>query len=558
MKKVLVIGSGISGLTTAIECASRNIHVTMVSPFPSERAQSVLAAGGINAALDHKDEGDSIESHIEDTLKGGCFIAGREAVTGLCKTAPEILAWLEHLGTVFSRTAEGKIDQRAFGGQSHRRTCYCGASTGKQIVTALVMEARRYEGLGLIKRLLWTDFHSGLIRDGVCYGARLFNEGTRRLEDVTADAVVIATGGQNALFGKTTGSTQCDGYTAGKLFMQGAELKNLEFIQYHPTTILTGQKKMLISEAARGEGGRLYYEEGGKRVYFMEEKYGEKGNLMPRDVVSRTMYELHKPVFLDVSFLGKKKILERIPEIYDICMKYRGIDISKESIPVEPSVHFFMGGLAVNLNHETNIKNLYAVGECASIYHGANRLGGNSLLAAVYSGRTAAKAIADSSNMNYTPTDNMSSENNASIIRCFAESLAKDQKKLEDGYKTSSSFSVMHVRKLLADLMQERLGIARSETELSKGIDEVTFLLENVDKIHFNASEMPYFNYSVGGILALAKATLIAAESRKESRGAHVRTDYPETNDEFRASTILTYNNGSITTRLDIEGNYER
>ena len=558
MKKVLVIGSGISGLTTAIECASRNIHVTMVSPFPSERAQSVLAAGGINAALDHKDEGDSIESHIEDTLKGGCFIAGREAVTGLCKTAPEILAWLEHLGTVFSRTAEGKIDQRAFGGQSHRRTCYCGASTGKQIVTALVMEARRYEGLGLIERLLWTDFHSGLIRDGVCYGARLFNEGTRRLEDVTADAVVIATGGQNALFGKTTGSTQCDGYTAGKLFMQGAELKNLEFIQYHPTTILTGQKKMLISEAARGEGGRLYYEEGGKRVYFMEEKYGEKGNLMPRDVVSRTMYELHKPVFLDVSFLGKKKILERIPEIYDICMKYRGIDISKESIPVEPSVHFFMGGLAVNLNHETNIKNLYAVGECASIYHGANRLGGNSLLAAVYSGRTAAKAIADSSNMNYTPTDNMSSENNASIIRCFAESLAKDQKKLEDGYKTSSSFSVMHVRKLLADLMQERLGIARSETELRKGIDEVTFLLENVDKIHFNASEMPYFNYSVGGILALAKATLLAAESRKESRGAHVRTDYPETNDEFRASTILTYNNGSITTRLDIEGNYER
>ena len=558
MKKVLVIGSGISGLTTAIECASRNIHVTMVSPFPSERAQSVLAAGGINAALDHKDEGDSIESHIEDTLKGGCFIAGREAVTGLCKTAPEILAWLEHLGTVFSRTAEGKIDQRAFGGQSHRRTCYCGASTGKQIVTALVMEARRYEGLGLIKRLLWTDFHSGLIRDGVCYGARLFNEGTRRLEDVTADAVVIATGGQNALFGKTTGSTQCDGYTAGKLFMQGAELKNLEFIQYHPTTILTGQKKMLISEAARGEGGRLYYEEGGKRVYFMEEKYGEKGNLMPRDVVSRTMCELHKPVFLDVSFLGKKKILERIPEIYDICMKYRGIDISKESIPVEPSVHFFMGGLAVNLNHETNIKNLYAVGECASIYHGANRLGGNSLLAAVYSGRTAAKAIADSSNMNYTPTDNMSSENNASIIRCFAESLAKDQKKLEDGYKTSSSFSVMHVRKLIADLMQERLGIARSETELRKGIDEVTFLLENVDKIHFNASEMPYFNYSVGGILALAKATLLAAESRKESRGAHVRTDYPETNDEFRASTILTYNNGSITTRLDIEGNYER
>ena len=543
MKKVLVIGSGISGLTTAIECASKGIEVFLVSPFPSERAQSVLAAGGINAALDHKNEQDSIESHIEDTLKGGCYLAGKKAVTGLCTAAPEILEWLEHLGTVFTRTKEGKIDQRAFGGQSHRRTCYCGASTGKQIVTALVMEARRYEGQGLIKRLLWTDFHSALIRDGICYGARLFNEGTRKLEDITADAVVIATGGQNALFGKTTGSTQCDGYTAGMLFLQGAELKNLEFIQYHPTTILTGQKKMLISEAARGEGGRLYYEEGGKRIYFMEDLYGEAGNLMPRDVVSRTMYELKRPVFLDVTFLGKKKILERIPEIYDLCMKYRGIDISKERIPVEPSVHFFMGGLAVKLNHETNIRNLYAVGECASMYHGANRLGGNSLLAAIYSGRIAARSIAEAEGSPGAPD--------------LSASLAEDQKKLEAGYAIEKGFSVMHVRKLLAELMHDRLGIVREEAELKQGIDEVSFMLDTADKLRFDASELPYFNYSIKGILTLAKATLTAAESRKETRGAHIRRDHPETKEEYRAATILSCTDGRISTRPDQEGTYE-
>ena len=570
MKRVLVIGSGISGLTTAIECASRDMEVLLVSPFPSERAQSVLAAGGINAALDHKNEQDSVESHIEDTLKGGAYLAGKRAVTGLCEAAPEILEWLEHLGTVFSRTGDGRIDQRAFGGQSHRRTCYCGASTGKQIVTALVMEARRYEGMGQIKRLLWTDFHSGLIRDGVCYGARLYNEAAHNLEDVMADAVVIATGGQNALFGKTTGSTQCDGYTAGKLFLQGVELKNLEFIQYHPTTILTGQKKMLVSEAARGEGGRLYYEEGGKRVYFMEEAYGERGNLMPRDVVSRTMYEHGKPVFLDVTFLGKKKILERIPEIYDLCMKYRGIDISKESIPVEPSVHFFMGGIAVNLKHETKIRNLYAVGECASMYHGANRLGGNSLLAAVYSGRVAARAIAEATAETATVGSGMTTEAGmkatagtggsglpAELASYFAAELAEEQKRLETGYGIPDGIPAADVKARLAEIMNNRLGIVREETSLKQGIAEVDELLELAGRLHFDGSELPYFNYSIEGILMLAKATLTAAESRRETRGAHVRRDHPDTKDEFGAAGIISCSDGVISTRLDREGAYE-
>ncbi|MBR5915160.1 MAG: FAD-binding protein [Spirochaetia bacterium] len=543
MKKVLIVGSGIAGLSCAISCAEKGMEATLVSPFPSERSQSVLAAGGINAVINSGETSDSIESHIEDTLKGGCFIAGENAVKGLCESASDILRWLVKLGTVFTTDSDGSVCRRAFGGQSHRRTCYCGSATGKQIVTALVMEARRYEGLGLIKRRLWTDFYCTLIRDGVCYGALFYNEATGAPEILTADSVVIATGGQNALFGKTTGSKSCDGYAAGRLFMQGVELKNLEFIQYHPTTMATDQKMMLVSEAARGEGGRLYYEEKGKRVYFMEDKFGENGNLMPRDIVSRCIEETGKQVFLDISFLGKEKILKRLPEVYELCMKYRGIDVSKESIPVSPAVHFFMGGIAVKNNHETNIRNLYAIGECASIYHGANRLGGNSLLAALYGGKVAAASIG-SRTFEKRDID-------------FSVEHKEASEKLRSMRESKSTYPVMYIRDMLAESMQENLGIVRSSEKLDKGLDDVSFYLSVADKIHYDSSELAYFGYSLPGILTLAKATLICAKSRQESRGAHYRSDFPDTKEEWKAATIISYDDGKYRTYLDTEGRYE-
>ncbi|MBQ7507095.1 MAG: FAD-binding protein, partial [Lachnospiraceae bacterium] len=355
MKEVIIIGSGISGMTCAVRCAELGLHVTLVSPFPSERSQSVMAAGGINAVTDTPEEGDSVASHIEDTLKGGCGLGGEKAVRGLCESAGEILRFLERIGTVFSVDENGNSARRSFGGQSHKRTYYCGSSTGKQIVSALVMEVRRFEAAGLICRKLWYCFHSALIRGGICYGALLFNEAVGGLEAMYADALVMATGGQNALFGKTTGSTQCDGYAAGKLFTQGVVLKNLEFIQYHPTTLETPQKRMLISEAVRGEGGRLFYLENDRRVYFMEEKYGPKGNLMTRDIVSREIDSTGKEVFLDISFLDRRTIESRLPEVMEVCKKYRKLDITKDPIPVAPSVHFFMGGIAVHMDHETSI-----------------------------------------------------------------------------------------------------------------------------------------------------------------------------------------------------------
>ena len=544
MKRVLIIGSGISGMTCAVGCARRGIHVTLASPFPSERSQSVMAAGGINAVLPGDESGDSVKSHIADTLRGGCGLGGERAVAGLCGHGGEILRYLESIGTVFSVDGQGRPLRRAFGGQSHKRTFYCGASTGKQIVSALVMEVRRFEAAGLIERRLWCCFHSALIRDGVCHGALLYDEAGGGLESVTADAVVIATGGQNALFGKTTGSTQCDGYAAGKLFMQGAELKNLEFIQYHPTTLETPQKRMLISEAARGEGGRLFLRENGRNVYFMEEKYGPGGNLMTRDVVSREIDARGGRAWLDISFLGQDVIDRRLPEIRDLCAKYAGIDVTRQPIPVQPSVHFFMGGLAVCLNHETNIRNLFAVGECASMYHGANRLGGNSLLAAVYSGDVAAEEIAGRSGQ-------------ASARPDFSRELERERKNLNRQRDTRSPFPVMYVRDMLAETMRKRLGIVRDEANLRKGLEDIDYFLSVAERIRYDSSVMPYFNYSLTAILALARATVTCALSRRESRGAHDRSDFPEADGAFQAATIISYDSGNYNVRLDKERVYE-
>ena len=527
MKHVLVVGSGLSGLSCAIHLAENGISATLVSPYPSERAQSVMAAGGINAALGVDD---STNQHTEDTLNSGGNIAGKEAVKGLCAQAPEIIRWLEELGVVFSRTEQGEVALRAFGGQSRNRTAYAGASTGKQIMTALIREARKYECQNRINRILGRQFHSALIEDNKCYGALLYNEKERKMEPIYADAVVVATGGQNVLFGKTTGSMQCDGYVAAKLYEQGAHLKNLEFIQYHPTTIETPQKRMLITEAARGEGGRLYYMDGDRRVYFMEDQYGERGNLMPRDVVSKCIYDAPSQVYLDISFLGKQVIESRLFEVAELCNKYANLDVTKESIPVYPSVHFFMGGLAVDKNHKTSIDHLYAVGECASMYHGANRLGGNSLLAAIYSGQVAAKSIQQVTEHNGHPD--------------FHAYISAQEQVLNQQLSSQSRFSAVYIRHEIAKLMKDCLGITRTEEKLTEGIQSVDYYLFVSDKLAYDPDVSPYIGYSLRPMLLLARAILTSALARKETRGAHIRNDYPERSDAFASCSVCQYQNG--------------
>ncbi len=539
--KVLVIGNGISGLSAAIEAASLGMKVILAAPLQSERTQSVMAAGGINANTGGLND-DSAELHAEDTVKGGCFIEPEQDVMEFCEKAPENLKWLDKMGVMFNRTDDDGICVRAFGGQCRKRTAYAGSSTGKQIVTALVQKCLEYEIKGFIEKRYGLYFYSALITENRCCGALFFDPEKGQLEPVYADAVIFATGGQNKIFGKTTGSELCDGYAAGRLFTQGVLLRNLEFIQYHPTTIETDHKRMLITEAARGEGGRLYYLEGGKPVYFMEEKYGSNGNLMPRDIVSREIYNCPSQVYLDITFLGKEVIHERLEEVYQLCMDYIGLDVTKEPVPVEPSIHFFMGGIRVDRNHMTNIDCLYAVGEAASKYHGANRLGGNSLMAAVHSGRKAAQAINEKGSLL-----------NDDMKESFNGYIEKEQETLSSIMNSKSLFPAVYIQRNIAEIMNKELGIVRSQRDIEEGIDSLDFYLKTLKSLHFDPSVSVYENYRIYYMAVLSKAIMLSALARQESRGAHYRTDFPESKEEFRKCSVAEFSAGEIKIRFENE-----
>lgn len=494
MNRVIVVGAGMAGLTAAIR-ASDNAKVDLISPDYSERSQSVMAMGGINAALNTKGQNDSTDEHFKDTMHGGCEINNKDAVLKLTSDAPKIVEWLSEIGTSFTRDKNGNIDLRYFGGQKKQRTAYAGARTGKQIVTALISQCRKREVEDKITRHVGWRFVSLIFTDnGECAGVVCVNEDTSEIKSFIGDAVIMATGGLNSLFGKTVGSTQNDGYATAKLFMQGVQLANLEMIQYHPTTVRTPNKRMLITEAARGEGGKLYVIRDGEKWHFMKEWYPEFAELMPRDVVSRSIYRAsdggEKEVYLDITHLDEDTIRVKLDEVYDVCTQYLNLNPIEEPIPIFPGVHYFMGGIKTDANHRTNIKGLYAAGECSCQYHGANRLGGNSLLGAIHGGWIAAE--------------------NA-VLEKPAGKILHDETDLPTQNDNG-----------LAEIMSKSMGIYRDEESLTKGLDELTSL-----------DETP--------IVILAKACILSAIKRKESRGAHQRTDYPQTDSEFEKSSNVTY-----------------
>lgn len=624
MKCVNIVGAGLAGLSAAITLAEKGYICNLISLQNSERAQSVLAEGGINAALDTMGENDTAAEHYEDTMRGGCYLQDADAVRGLTENAPSIVMWLKGLGVPF-HLQDGNIVLRNFGGQKKKRTAYAKSSTGKVLVSALIDEVRKYENRGLIKRFphhefveLLLDSKTGYVTESdVCEaddgnphigkreaedressneevireedGARIIvnfdseNRGSNRIKVVLRGAgqgehdglrccgvrvydrysgelmdfhgtVILATGGMSGMFpGMTTGTAANTGDVTAKVFSQGVRLSNLEMIQYHPTTIGISGKRLLVTEAARGEGGRLCVKRNGQWWYFMEEIYPELKNLMPRDVVSREMYKVVRredcedQVYLDLTGLSEAVWKTKLPDMRQELMDYLGIDPVKEFVPVEPGIHYFMGGINVDVEHRTNIEDLYAAGECCSQYHGANRLGGNSLLGAVYGGRRAAESIIEimASNTSVSSAEGTvlkvsegSAEGMASKARddsiegaVLKADIVKELKRPVDDKPVYARSSFITKER---DILLQGMGIVRNETELNSALEKLEGLSAEV------------ISDAENNRLMLGEAMLKSALFRKESRGAHFREDYSECDDSCKKLIIAGIHNGRV------------
>ena len=352
-KTIIIIGAGLAGLSAALQAAENGCNVKLVSSLPSERAQSVMAEGGINAALNTKDENDSPEEHFTDTIKAACGLADPNAVWGMTQAAPELVHWLLKLGVKFNMSGYDDVDLRNFGGQKKKRTAFAQSDTGKQIMTAMIDAVRRKEASGMVERFSHHSFLTLRLCGNICCGCVIRDGYSQETVELPGDAVIVATGGMHGLFGNTTGSLSNTGEVTAELFRLGVPLANGEMIQYHPTTVKCGGKRMLISEAARGEGGRLFAMKDGKQWYFMEEKYPELGNLMPRDITAREIWKVshESEVFLDMTEISEEIISNKLSGLADDCMTYLHKDIRKEPVSVLPGIHYFMGGILVDEQH---------------------------------------------------------------------------------------------------------------------------------------------------------------------------------------------------------------
>ena len=538
--KVNIVGAGLAGLAAALTLSEAGIPSRLISVQTSERAQSNLAEGGINACLNVMGEDDHPLEHYEDTMKGGCDLADPNMAAGLCLAAPGIIRELIGYGVPFQRE-NGKLVQRSFGGQKKKRTTYVKSSTGKMITASMIDAVRRYECEGLVERFPHHELRQLLISEGTCAGV-LVHDNYRGEDLCLAGTVILAMGGMNGMFsGQTTGSTANTGNAAAVLFAQGVKMANLEMIQYHPTTVKIAGKRMLISEAARGEGGRLFYYgddpdlPAGERskVRFMEDKYGERGNLMPRDVVSREMAVCGRPVYLDLTGLPEAVWEKKLSDLREEIIHYLAIDPKSEPVPVAPGIHFFMGGILIDESHRSSIPGLYAAGECACGYHGANRLGGNSLLAAIYGGKTAARTAAEDRSKE---TDDKSAD--------------KEKKGTSDQWRVccpneigdrSSAAIDDHVSRILL----RSLPILRNEKDLLEGLTEVRNLKRQMKEE--NSECMSTLSYCR---ILLAEAILMSAAARRESRGAHYIREYPERSEAFRRTTVASCDQDSVETEF--------
>ncbi|MEK5435563.1 MULTISPECIES: succinate dehydrogenase flavoprotein subunit [Paenibacillus] len=538
---IIIVGGGLAGLMATIKAAESGAHVQLFSLVPVKRSHSVCAQGGINGAVNTKGEGDSPWEHFDDTVYGGDFLANQPPVKAMCEAAPGIIHLMDRMGVMFNRTPEGLLDFRRFGGTKRHRTAFAGATTGQQLLYALDEQVRRWESEGLVtKRENW-EFLSAIVDDeGVCRGISAQNLKTMEIETFPADAVILASGGPGIIFGKTTNSVINTGTAASAVYQQGVHYANGEFIQIHPTAIPGDDKLRLMSESARGEGGRIWTYKDGKPWYFLEEKYPAYGNLVPRDIATREIFNVcvdqglgingENMVYLDLSHKDPKELDVKLGGIIEIYEKFMGDDPRKIPMKIFPAVHYSMGGMWVDYNQMTNIPGLFAAGECEYQYHGANRLGANSLVSAIYGGMVAGpKAVEYIKGLKKSSQDISSS-----VYDSF-------QKKQTDKYESllamSGTENAYVIHKELGEWMTANMTVVRHNPKLEATIGKIKELKERYRNINMNDTSRwnnqgVAFTRQLWNMLELSEAMTLGALMRNESRGAHYKPEFPDRNDE--------------------------
>ncbi len=568
--KIIIVGGGLAGLMAAIRVAESGVPVSLFSIVPVKRSHSVCAQGGINAAKNLKGEGDSTWKHFDDTIYGGDFLANQGLVKSMCEAAPAIIDLLDRMGVMFNRTPEGLLDFRRFGGTLYHRTAFAGATTGQQLLYALDEQVRRYESEGKVQKFEgWTFLSAVLDDEGVCRGICAMDLKTMVIKTFPCDAAIFCTGGVGAIFGRSTNSVVCTGSAQSALFQQGAYYANGEFIQVHPTAIPGEDKCRLMSESARGEGGRVWVPKTpqdprpprtipeNERFYFLEEWYPKYGNLVPRDVATRAIHKIvyemkmglagEPAVYLDVTHIPREVLERKLEGILEIYEKFVGVDPHVEPMKVFPAMHYTMGGLWVdNENQATNIPGVYAAGECEYQYHGANRLGANSLVSCIFGGGIAgpaavryARALAKSCDT----TDPAVFERERVRQQDISDALLNQHTGTENP---------LTIWRELGDVMTENVTVIRYNANLQKTLVKLDELSDRFTRINLQdrtqwANQTLNFVRELGNMLVLAKVITLGALARNETRGAHYKPEFPERDDQnWLKTTIASYNNGDI------------
>lgn len=575
--RVIIIGGGLAGLSAAMQLADRGILVELFSLTKVKRSHSVCAQGGINAALNLKNENDSPYIHAYDTIKGGDFLADQPPVLEMCLTAPRIIHMLDRFGCPFNRDAQGNLDVRRFGGTLYHRTVFCGASTGQQLMYTMDEQVRRRECQGkIIKRENHEFVRLITNAEGRACGVVVMNLFNNRLEVIQGDAVIIATGGLGVIFKMSTNSTICTGAANGRLFMQGMHYANPEFIQIHPTAIPGIDKLRLISESVRGEGGRVWVPgrssktilfpdgsrrpcgETGKPWYFLEEMYPAYGNLVSRDVGARAILQVCEAgmgidgryeVFLDVTHLPVET-LNKLEVVLDIYHKFTGEDPRKVPMRIFPAVHYSMGGAWVDwpasddvdrgsrYRHMTNIPGCFNCGESDFQYHGANRLGANSLLSCLYAGLVAgdeaSRFIASFGSSPYSQQD-------------LKQALQQEQELSQEILSRKGGENIFSLHEEIARVMVNHVSVKRENSALAAALQKLKEFRERLKKVSVHdssrfANKTFHFVRQMEPMLELALAITKGALLRNEFRGSHYKPEFPIRDDaNWLKTTIATY-----------------